>query len=426
MIPLDITFPRVALVEQHIEMPRVTDVPGAIRAEIARLGVAERIHAGMNVAVTAGSRGITGIPYILAAVVAELKRLGAVPFLVPCMGSHGGATAEGQLEVLYSLGVTEATVGCPIRASMETVQIGVTPEGIPVYQDKLAFYSDGIVVVNRIKAHTDFTGPVESGLMKMLTIGLGKHAGALSAHRNAIRHTYRVVIVSMAHEVVHRAPILFGLGLVENADDEIAIVQAIWPQDFEETEHRLLQQAKELMPRLPFDQLDVLLIDEMGKEISGTGMDSNVLGRRIVFGEGEPDRPRITRIGVCDLTEKSHGNAIGIGLADYATQRLVDKIDRRQMYINGLTSGSPERARLPMVASHDREATEWALMTCGAVDTARARLVRIKNTLHLARFYASEAILRDIEADPRLQVVGEWQPLSFDASGILQPREEIG
>jgi hypothetical protein len=412
----------MALVEQHIETPRLDDVPAAVRAEMARLGVAGRVRPGMAIAVTAGSRGIAGIPVILAAVVAELKRMRAEPFLVPCMGSHGGATAEGQVEVLRSLGVTEATVGCPIRASMDAVQIGTTPEGIAVFQDRIAFESDGIVVVNRIKAHTDFTGPVESGLMKMLTIGLGKHRGALSAHRNAIRHTYRVVIASIAREVICRSPLLFGLGVVENAHDETAIVRAIWPQEFEEVERGLLLRAKELMARLPFHQLDALLIDEMGKEISGSGMDSNVLGRRIVFGEGEPDSPRITRIAVCDLTEASHGNAIGVGLADYTTQRLVDKIDRDQMYINGLTSGSPERGQLPMVARDDREVAQWTLMTCGAIDSAAARLVRIKNTLHLSRFYASEALRPDIEADPRLKLVGEWAPLAFDGQGALSPR----
>jgi hypothetical protein len=421
MIPVDITFPKVALIEQHIAMPRLADVPGAIRGEIERLGVAARVRPGMSVAVTAGSRGVAGIPVILATIVAELQRMGAAPFVIPCMGSHGGATAEGQVEVLHSLGVTEETVGCPIRASMEAVQIGVTPEGIPVFQDKMAFASDGIVVVNRIKAHTDFTGPVESGLMKMLTIGLGKHRGALAAHRHAIRHTYRVVIAAMAREVIRRAPLLFGLGLVENANDETAIVRAIRPGDFEEVERGLLLRAKELMARLPFHQLDALLIDRMGKEISGSGMDSNVLGRRIVFGEGEPDSPRITRIAVCDLTEASHGNAVGVGLADYTTQRLVDKIDRRQMYINGLTSGSPERARIPMVAATDREAAEWTLMTCGAVDTRRARLVRIQDTLHLERFYAAVALLPDIAADPRLKVVSEWAPLAFDEAGRLAP-----
>lgn len=424
MIPVDVTFPKVALVEQHIEAPLIANLPAAICDEIARLGVAAKVRPDMRICVTAGSRGIAQMPLILATVVAELKRLGAAPFVAPCMGSHGGATAEGQVEVLHSLGITEATVGCPIRASMAAVQIGVTPEGIAVFQDQLAFESDGIVVVNRIKAHTDFTGPVESGLMKMLTIGLGKHRGALSAHRNAIKRTYRVVIASMAREVIRRAPLLFGLGVVENARDETAFVKAIWPHDFEAVERELLLQAKELMPRLPFDQLDVLVVDAMGKEISGSGMDSNVLGRRIVFGEGEPDRPRITRIAVCDLTEASHGNAIGVGLADYTTQRLVDKIDRTQMYINGLTSGSPERARLPMVAAHAREATEWALMTCGAVDTATARLVRVQDTLHLSRFYASEALRPDIAADPRLEIIGEWAPLAFDARGWYTPAIE--
>ncbi|MGC8780412.1 MAG: lactate racemase domain-containing protein, partial [Anaerolineae bacterium] len=410
MLPVAVAFPRVALIEQRIEAPRLDDVAAAVRSEIARLGVAARVRPGMSVAVTAGSRGIANISLVLATIVAELKRMAARPFLVPCMGSHGGATAAGQVEVLSSLGITEATVGCPIRSSMEAVPIGVTPEGIPVFQDRLAFESDGIVVVNRIKAHTDFTGPVESGLMKMLTIGLGKHQGALAAHRHAIRHTYRAVIVSMAREIIRRSPILFGLGLVENARDETAIVRAMWPAEFEETEQELLRRAKEMMARLPFRQLDALLIDRMGKEISGSGMDTNVLGRRIVFGEEEPASPRITRIAVCDLTEASHGNAIGVGLADFTTQRLVDKIDRRQTYINGLTSGSPERARLPMVAANDREAAEWTLLTCGAVDTARARLVRIQDTLHLERFYASEALLPEIEADPRLKIVGEWAP----------------
>jgi hypothetical protein len=423
VIPVDIEFPKVALVEQRIDSPRLADIPAAVRAEIASLGVASRVRPGMSVAVTAGSRGVAAIDLILATVVAELKRMGAEPFVAPCMGSHGGATAAGQVEVLRSLGVTEATMGCPIRASMEAIQIGVTPEGIPVFQDKLAFNADGIVVVNRIKAHTDFTGPIESGLMKMLTIGLGKHTGALSAHRHAIRYTYAVVIASMAREVIRRAPLLFGLGIIENATDETAFVQAIWPQDFEAVERELLLRAKMLMPRLPFRQLDVLLIDTMGKEISGSGMDSNVLGRRIVFGEGEPDSPRITRIAVSDLTDKSHGNAIGVGLADYTTQRLVDKIDRYQTYVNGLTSGSPERGRLPMVAAHAREAAEWSLMTCGAVDSARARLVRIKDTLHLARFLASEALLPDIEADPRLRISGSFAPLAFDDSGMPLPSE---
>jgi len=421
LIPVDIAFPRWILVEQHIETPRLADVPGTIRAEMARLGVAQKVRPGMRIAITAGSRGISGIPMILATIVGELKRLGAEPFLVPCMGSHGGATAEGQLEVLHSLGITEETVGCPIYSSMETVQIGVTPEGIPVLIDKIAAGADGIVVVNRIKAHTEYTGPVESGWMKMLTIGLGKHQGALMAHRNAVQLSYRVAIVSVAREIIRRAPILFGLGVVENAYDQTAYVVAAWPQDFEETEKRWLQRAKELMPRLPFHQLDILIVDEIGKELSGAGMDPNVIGRRMVFGEPEPTSPVITRIVVRDLSEKTYGSGIGIGLADFTTQRLVNKLDHRPTYINCLTAMTPEKARIPMIGQTDREAIEWAFLTIGNVEPFNARVVRIRNTLHLEHFYASEALWPEIQANPKLKVIGEWEPMTFDAAGMLQP-----
>ena len=221
------------------------------------------------------------------------------------MGSHGGATAEGQVAVLHSLGITEEAVGCPIRSSMDTVQIGVTGQGIPVLIDRLAAAADGIVVVNRIKAHTEYTGPVESGWMKMLTIGLGKHQGALMAHRNAVQITYREAIVAVAREIIRRAPLLFGLGLVENAYDQTAEVVAAWPQDFEETEMAMLRRAKALMPRLPFDKLDILIVDEIGKEISGSGMDPNVIGRRMVFGEPEPPGPSIIRI-VAPRPQREH------------------------------------------------------------------------------------------------------------------------
>lgn len=421
LIPVDITFPKMALVEQHIATPRVDDVPGAIRAEMQRLGVAAKVRPGMSIAITAGSRGITGMPIILATVVSELKRMGAMPFLVPTMGSHGGATAEGQVSVLHSLGITEQAVGCPIRSSMDTVQIGQTPEGIPVLIDQIAAGADGIVVVNRIKAHTEYTGPVESGWMKMLTIGLGKHQGALMAHRNAVQLTYPVAIVSVAREIILKARLLFGLGVIENAYDQTAEVIAAWPQDFEESEKSALKRAKELMPRLPFQKLDILIVDEIGKEISGAGMDPNVIGRRMVFGEAEPTSPVITRIVVRDLTEKTYGSGIGIGLADFITQRLVDKLDHRPTYINCLTAMTPEKARVPMTGQTDREAIEWAFLTAGAVEPPRAKVVRIKNTLHPERFYASEALLPEIEANRNLKVVSAWRLMSFDDAGIIQP-----
>ncbi|MCX6029892.1 MAG: DUF362 domain-containing protein [Chloroflexi bacterium] len=423
LIPVDITYPRIALVEQEIPTPRVADVPAAIRAEMARLGVAAKVWPGMRVAVTAGSRGINGIPVILRTVVGELKRLGAEPFLVPTMGSHGGATAEGQLAVLHSLGITEAAIGCSIYSSMDTAQIGETPEGIPVLIDRLASQADGIVVVNRIKAHTEYTGPVESGWLKMLTIGLGKHQGALMAHRNAVQLTYRVALVSVAREIIRRAKLLFGLGVIENAYDETAEVVAAWPEDFEATERVLLVRAKELMPRIPFGKLDILIVDEMGKEISGSGMDPNVIGRRMVFGEPELTSPVITRIVVRDLSAKTYGSGIGIGLADFTTKRLVDKLDHRPTYINCLTAMTPEKARIPMTGKTDREAIEWAFLTAGNVPPPAARLVRIANTLHLDRFYASEALRSEIAADSRLRVVGGWQPMAFDENGNLLPDE---
>ena len=421
LIPVDITFPKMARVEQHIATPRVDDVPGAIRAEIERLGVASRVRAGMRVAVTAGSRGINGIPMILTTVVSELKRMGAEPFLVPCMGSHGGATADGQLAVLHSLGITEQAMGCPIFSSMNTVQIGLTVEGIPVLIDQIAAEADGIVVVNRIKAHTEYTGAVESGWMKMLTIGLGKHQGALMAHRNAVQLTYPVAIVSVAREIIRNAKLLFGLGVVENAYDQTAQVVAAWPQDFEETEKVVLKRAKELMPRVPFQKLDILIVDEIGKEISGAGLDPNVIGRRMVFGEAEPTSPVITRIVLRDLTDKTNGAGIGLGLADFVTQRLVDKLDHRPTYINSLTAMTPEKARIPMTGQTDREIIEWAFLTAGAVQPPRAKVVRIKNTLHPECFYASEGLLPDIRANEKLKIVGEWLPMSFDDGGMLLP-----
>jgi hypothetical protein len=421
LIPMDITYPDMALVEQHIDTPRVADVPAAIRAEMARLGVAAKVRPGMRVAITAGSRGITGIAAVLATVAGELTRLGAEPFIVPCMGSHGGATAEGQVAVLHSLGVTEEAVGCPIRSSMDTVRIGATDQGIPVVIDRLAAGADGIVVVNRIKAHTEYTGPVESGLMKMLTIGLGKHQGALMTHRNAVQITYREAIVAVAREIIRQAPLLFGLGLVENAYDQTAEVAAAWPGDFEETEKVLLQRAKALMPRLPFQKLDILIIDEIGKEISGSGMDPNVVGRRMVFGEPEPLGPSIIRIVARDLSENTYGSGVGIGLADFTTQRLVDKLDHRPTYINSLTAMTPEKARIPMAGRTDREAMEWAFLTIGAIAPQEARVMRIRNTLHPERFYASRAFLPEITANPRLTVVSAWSPLAFDEADTLTP-----
>ncbi|HEX9118712.1 MAG TPA: lactate racemase domain-containing protein [Anaerolineae bacterium] len=404
-----------------IPSPTLADPAAATRSALAALPAAKHILPGMRVAVGAGSRGIADYDVIVRTVCEELKRLGAEVFIVPAMGSHGGATAEGQVGVLASLGIDEASTGAPILASMETVQLGETAEGIPVLLDKIAADSDGIVVVNRIKPHTEFTGPVQSGLLKMLVIGAGKHQGALAAHRYSVTRRWRNAGPAVARELIRKAPLLCGLGILENAYDETAEVVAVWPEDFEAVEAGLLQRACELLPRLPFDQLDILIVDESGKEMSGSGMDTNIIGRRMIVGEPEPDTPKITRIVLRSLSEHTYGNAIGVGLADFVTRRVSDRIDLRPTYINCLTAMTPEKARLPMTGENDREAIEWAFLTMGPVAPEWARVVRIQNTLHPDLFYASEALWPEIQANPRLRICGEPEALRYDDGGWLAP-----
>ncbi|MCL0103856.1 lactate racemase domain-containing protein, partial [Dehalococcoidia bacterium] len=299
----EIRFPRMYFAQRNVDVPKLAEVRQAVAAELGRLDLKSRIRRGMRIAVTAGSRGIANNVLILSTVVSELKKIGAQPFLIPCMGSHGGATSEGQLDVLKSLGVTEESVGCPIISQMDVVELSRTPEGFPVYIDKVAAGADGIVVINRVKPHTEYTGDLESGLMKMMAIGLGKHKGALTVHTYALQCGYQVAVPSIAREILRSAPILFGLAIVENTYDETMRIVAVEPALFEETERELLKEAKDFLPRLPIDKLDVLIVGEMGKEISGVGMDTNVIGRVMVFGEPEPESPRITRIVALDLTE---------------------------------------------------------------------------------------------------------------------------
>lgn len=412
-------FPKMTLVRQRLSVARVEDVPGAVKDQMTRLHLGDLVRPGMRVAVTAGSRGIADIVTVLATVISQLQAHGAEPFIVPAMGCHGGAEAEGQEAILHSLGITEATMGCPIISSLEVVCIGETPQGIPVFIDRAAAEASGIVVVNRIKPHTDFVGEIESGLMKMMAIGLGKYVGALNVHSHGVRVGLAVAIPAVARVVLSKCNILFGLALIENAYHQIAQVAAIPSQAIEETEKALLLKARRMMGRLPFDELDVLIVDEMGKEISGTGMDTKVIGRIRMSGSAEPDAPRIRRIVVRDLTDATHGNAIGIGLADFTTRRLVDKIDYRSTYINVVTAMCPERGYLPVVAETDREAIEYALTTIGAVNPLKSRVVRIANTLELGRFYVSESLLIRLRDRTDIEQIGQLEPLSFDEHGRL-------
>jgi hypothetical protein len=415
------SFPKMVRVRQQFAAPTLADVRAAVQAELRRLNLAGRVKAGQQVAVPAGSRGIANIVTILEAVVQELKALGLKPFIFPAMGSHGGATAAGQCEVLATYGVTEARLGVPIRATMEVVELGRTPRGMPVLVDRLAAEADWVVVINRIKPHTEFSGDIESGLLKMMAIGFGNHRGALNTHQYAVKYGYRVAIPEIGTAILDRLPILFGLGIVENAFDQTAQVVAMAPADFVAEEKRLLREARRLMARLPVDFLHLLIVDEMGKDISGSGMDTNVIGRVMVVNEPEPATPKIMRIYVRDLSEKTYGNAIGIGLADFCSQRLAAKIDPLPTQINCITAMTPEKARLPIALATDREAIATALTTVGPVEPWEARVIRIKNTLEMEELQVSEAVLDELKGRPEITLLGGLEEMAFDAEGNLPP-----
>lgn len=409
-------LPRMVRARQSFPAPEVRDVAGALREELRRPSIAGRVRGKRRIAVAVGSRGVAQISLIVRVLVEELRALGAEPFIVPGMGSHGGATAEGQAGVLADLGVTEGSAGCPIVSSMDVEELGALPNGLPVYMDRSAMGADGIVVVNRIKPHTAFSGSIESGLVKMITIGLGKQKGADSCHAFGFGHMERNMI-EMAKVKLARAPFLFGVGTVENAYDRVARIVAVPAEEFIDAEPRLLAEARENMPSIPFDPLDVLVVDRMGKEISGSGMDPNITGRA--------SNPYIrvtrqtTRMAVLDLTAASHGNAVAMGLADVITRRLFDKIDFEHTYANVLTSTVTRSGMIPLIMENDRLAIQAAVKTCNALDPGRVRMVRIRDTLHLGEISFSEALLDEARENPRLSIPGPPEDIAFDGEGNL-------
>lgn len=411
-------YPRMLPARQRLFSAPVPDIPGAVRAELARVRLAERVRPGQRVAITAGSRGIANIAVILKAVVDAVRAAGAEPFLVPAMGSHGGATAEGQVELLREFGITEPAMGAPILSTMEVVEIGRTERDLPVYLDRYAARADAILVVNRIKAHTDFSGPIESGLLKMIAIGLGKRAQAESIHAYG-SWGLRELIPEVARAKIRLAPIRLGLAILEDGYDQTCALVAIPAERIEAEEPHLLLRAKEYAPRIPFDELDLLIVDRIGKEISGCGMDTNVIGRKRIPGEPEFERPRIERLIVRDLTEETHGNAIGIGLADFITQRLHEKIDWHATNTNAMVSGFLARSMVPVVCPTDQAAVDAALFTLRRKPPAEVRALRISDTLHLEHLSISEALLPEARAMPQLELLGEPQPMRFDAHGRL-------
>ena len=416
-------YPEMYRVRQVFDAPRVGNLEEALNREMASIRARDLIKPGARIALTAGSRGIAHIDHILRHLVQTVRQKGGHPFLLPAMGSHGGGTSVGQVEVLKSLGVTEESTGAPIVSSMDVVEIGKSRFGFPVMVSKPAAEADGIIVVNRIKPHTEFEGPIESGLIKMMAIGMGKHRGCFEVHKQAVQYGYRDVIPEIGGVILSKLPILFGLGIVENIYDETAVIRAVMPSRFVEEEKELLSLAKKLMARLPFDKIDVLIVDQMGKNISGTGIDTNVIGRIMFIGEREPEKPNITRIVVLDLTEASHGNAVGIGLADYITQRLVKKLDLSALATNAITAMTPEKGRIPIAMPTDQAAVDAALDTIGSIPPQEARVVHIRNTLEMGELEVSKAFLPEMEGRTDLEVRKQLGPLSFDVTGRINSLE---
>ncbi|MCZ8517089.1 lactate racemase domain-containing protein [Paenibacillus filicis] len=414
-------LPRFIKVQQHFTGPSIDDVESAVRSELTRIKISEQIKPGMRVAITAGSRGIANIAKIIRETAAFLKISGAEPFIIPAMGSHGGATAEGQVEVLESYGITEEFCKAPILSSMEVVQIGVTEQGTPVYVDKYAWEADAVLIIARIKVHTDFKSPIgiESGIMKMAAIGMGKHKQALALHSSGITGI-RDYMPEVARLVLKKANVLCGLAIVENAFEQTAIIEAIPTEQIENRERELLKQSASFMPKLPVNNLDILLVDQIGKNFSGTGMDTNIIGRMRILGVKEPEMPSIKYIIASDLSEESHGNALGIGLADLTTRRLFEKIDFQKTNENVITSTFLTRAAIPIVMESDREALIAALRCNWDVKAEDARIIRIPNTLHLEHLYVSEALLPEIQNLDHVRIVGTPEYMSFDEQGYLR------
>ncbi len=412
----DVPVPKFIPVKQLFDPQRVENIPDAVRQAVQQAGVLERVQPGKSIAIAVGSRGIANLPALVREVVTIVKDRGAHPFIVPAMGSHGGATAQGQEAMLEHLGVSEATVGAPVKAAMDVVQVGTSHTGIPVYTDALAAQADGIIVLNRIKPHTSFHANVESGLLKMLVIGLGKQKGADAAHALGFAHMGEH-IWDLSKTLLQKLPVLFGVAVLENGYDQTAKVVCVPSEDLHEVEPLLLEQARAFMPRLLLRPLDVLIVDEIGKNISGVGMDPNITGRfpnTLV----KPDI-EITRVAILRLTEETDGNAAGIGLADITTAAAEARIDRVKGYMNSLTSTSMASVKLPMVLGNDKMAIQAAIKTSNCPDISAVRAIRIKNTLHIDEIWISEALLQEAQEHANIDVLGPATPLAFHSNGDL-------
>jgi len=411
-----VRLPRMAIIRQKLTDNGIRDIPVAIEREMCRPGIASAIRPGAEIAITAGSRGIANIVVILREIAAFVKKKGGRPFVFPAMGSHGGATSEGQRSLLEGYGITEQAVGAPVRSTMETRVIGTTAAGLPVHLDRSAAEADGIIVVGRIKPHTAFHGTYESGLMKMVAIGMGKQRGAEICHAAGFGR-FSEVLPSFARITLATGKVLFGVGIVEDSFDNTCRIEAIPSREIESREPQLLEEARRLMPKIPFAEFDVLVVDRIGKNFSGDGADPNITGTYCTpYASGGP---RIKRYVILDVADDSHGNSVGIGMADITTARLMEKTDYDAMYPNALTSRAMNTVRIPMVMKNDMLALKAAVFSSIGIDPQRPRIVRISDTSHIEVLSVSEAMMEDSAKDPSIEVVQPPKELAFDSNGNL-------
>ncbi|HEY4047637.1 MAG TPA: hypothetical protein VGM27_12300 [Acidobacteriaceae bacterium] len=419
-------FPKMVEMRQSFPPSRKLDFQTLIQEQFSTSGMLAKVTPGMKIAVGVGSRGISNLHSIVKAVVEVLDTAGTRPFLIPAMGSHGGATPEGQAKVLAEYGITPESMGVPIDTSMAVRRIGATLDSLEVVFSEAALQADGIVVINRIKPHTDFRGPLGSGIQKMLTIGFGKQIGARNAHAAASRLGHEIVIREFAKVILDKAPVLCGVGIVEDQHHQTAEIEVIPKESIPAREEKLLSRATSLLARLPFDEIDLLIVDQIGKEISGTGMDTNVIGRDIIgysasLRTDTTIKPHVFRIFVRDLTPATNGNGIGIGLADFTTSRAVKALDLKYTYVNALTSIGLLPAKIPIYFDTDREALQQSIASLATDTPEKLRVVRIANTLNLDRFLVSEACANLVKGREGVTVAGMAGEMQFDNSGNLAP-----
>jgi hypothetical protein len=414
----DFESPIMVKVHQHFDSTRIDqeEIKQILRDKIYDPEIRRWIQPDMKIALAVGSRGIRHLDVIVRTVADLLRELGAKPFIVPSMGSHGGATPEGQRGVLRNYGITEETMGIPIEASMETLELGIVDD-VPVHISKSAYESDMIIPICRVKPHTDFKGPVESGIYKMLAIGLGKHKGAATIHRAGFP-AFAALIPRIGQFIVDHAPVGFAVAIIENSYDEVESVHIVPKESISTEEPKLLLRAKKLLAKINIDPIDLLIVDRIGKDISGEGMDPNVTGRSPA-GVSFEDAPTIKRIAVLDLTKETHGNASGIGMADFTTRRCFNKIDLKVTYANVITAGVFDSCKIPMILDNDKEVLAVGLKAATLIPPGKARVVRIQDTLHLSEFWVSENIAEELKQDPRFTIMDERRLFTFDDEGNL-------